>query len=115
MSTHSAQDIAFSASGLTRYFGNKPIVKQCSFSIPRGTVTGLLGLNGTGKTTTIRMLMGFLPPTRGSSTILGVDSQSLSGTDRSRHSMSQGMPCTSLRNEATQWNERKSVLIPMLW
>ncbi len=84
MSTHSAQDIAFSASGLTRYFGNKPIVKQCSFSIPRGTVTGLLGLNGTGKTTTIRMLMGFLPPTRGSSAILGVDSQSLCATDRSR-------------------------------
>ena len=73
MSNQSIQDIAFSASGLTRYFGNKPIVKQCSFAIPRGTVTGLLGLNGTGKTTTIRMLMGFLPPTRGSSAILGGD------------------------------------------
>jgi len=84
MSTHSTQDIAFSASGLTRYFGNKPIVRQCSFAIPRGTVTGLLGLNGTGKTTTIRMLMGFLPPTRGSSAILGVDSQSLTASDRMR-------------------------------
>jgi ABC-2 type transport system ATP-binding protein len=84
MSPHSVQDIAFSASGLTRYFGNKPIVKQCSFAIPRGTVTGLLGLNGTGKTTTIRMLMGFLPPTRGSSAILGIDSQSLTAADRMR-------------------------------
>ncbi len=84
MSNPSAQDIAFSAQGLTRYFGNKPIVRQCSFSIPRGTVTGMLGLNGTGKTTTIRMLMGFLPPTRGSSAILGVDSQSLTAADRMR-------------------------------
>ena len=79
-----SEDIAISAKGLTRYFGYKPIVKECSFAIPRGTVTGLLGLNGTGKTTTIRMLMGFLPPTRGSSAILGVDSQSLSAADRMR-------------------------------
>ena len=84
MSTHTAPDIAISASGLTRYFGSKPIVRQCSFAIPRGTVTGLLGLNGTGKTTTIRMIMGFLPPTRGSSSILGVDSQSLTAADRMR-------------------------------
>ncbi len=84
MSTHSAQNIAFSANGLTRYFGSKPVVRQCSFAIPRGTVTGLLGLNGTGKTTAIRMLMGFLPPTRGSSAILGIDSQALTVADRMR-------------------------------
>jgi ABC-2 type transport system ATP-binding protein len=84
MSMQSAQDLAFSADGLTKYFGSKPIVRQCSFAIPRGTVTGLLGLNGTGKSTTIRMLMGFLPPTRGSSAILGIDSQSLTASDRMR-------------------------------
>jgi len=84
MSNPSAQDIAFSANGLTRYFGNKLIVRQCSFAIPRGTVTGLLGLNGTGKTTIIRMLMGFLPPMRGSSSILGINSQSLTAADRMR-------------------------------
>lgn len=69
---------------LNPLFRKKPIVKHCSFAIPRGTVTGLLGLNGTGKTTTIRMLMGFLPPTRGSSAILGIDSQSLTAADRMR-------------------------------
>jgi ABC-2 type transport system ATP-binding protein len=84
MTTPSVQDSAFSANALTRYFGTKAIVRQCSFAIPRGTVTGLLGLNGTGKTTTIRMLMGFLPPTRGSSAILGVDSQALTAADRIR-------------------------------
>jgi ABC-2 type transport system ATP-binding protein len=77
-------DIAISASGLTRYFGDTPVVRQIDFSIPRGIVVGLLGLNGTGKTTTLRMLMGLLAPTRGSSHVLGVNSQQLTAADRTR-------------------------------
>jgi ABC-type multidrug transport system ATPase subunit len=60
------------------------IVRQIDFAIPRGTVTGLLGLNGTGKTTTIRMLIGLLVSTRGRSAVLGIDSQQLSPSDRAR-------------------------------
>ncbi len=77
-------EIAIEASGLTRYYGRKPIVRQIDFAVPRGSVTGLLGLNGTGKTTTIRMLVGLLAPTRGRSAMLGIDSQQLSPSDRAR-------------------------------
>ena len=77
-------EIAIEASGLTRYYGSKPIVRQVDFAVPRGSVTGLLGLNGTGKTTTIRMLVGLLAPTRGRSAVLGIDSQQLSPSDRAR-------------------------------
>lgn len=76
--------IAISANNLTRYFGNTPVVRQVSFDIPTGTVTGLLGLNGAGKSTLIKMLMGLLAPTRGSCSVLGVDSTLLTPSTRAR-------------------------------
>ena len=76
--------IAISANNLTRYFGNTPVVRQVSFGIPTGTVTGLLGLNGAGKSTLIKMLMGLLTPTRGSCSVLGVDSTLLTPSTRAR-------------------------------
>lgn len=76
--------IAISANNLTRYFGNRPVVRQVSFGITRGTVTGLLGLNGAGKSTLIKMLMGLLAPTRGSCSVLGVDSTLLTPSTRAR-------------------------------
>lgn len=76
--------IAVSAKGLTRYFGNTPVVRQVSFDIPTGAVTGLLGLNGAGKSTLIKMLMGLLAPTRGSCSVLGVDSTHLNPVTRAR-------------------------------
>ena len=77
-------DSAISARGLTRYFGSRAVVQQLDLDVPRGSVTGLLGLNGAGKTTTLRMLLGFLTPTRGESYILGKDSRELSPEDRAR-------------------------------
>ena len=77
-------DLVISAQGLTRYFGHRPVVHTLDLAVPRGSVTGLLGLNGAGKTTTLRMLLGFLEPTRGTSQILGKDSQSLTAEDRAR-------------------------------
>jgi ABC-2 type transport system ATP-binding protein len=77
-------ELAIEAKGLTRYFGTKPVVKQASFSIPVGSVVGLLGLNGAGKSTIIKMLMGLLEPTRGSCSLLGVESMSLGPDERSR-------------------------------
>ena len=68
-------DAVISASGLTKYFGKKCVVDQVSFEVPRGSVTAFLGRNGSGKTTTLRMLLGMMEPTRGGSTILGHDSQ----------------------------------------
>src|SRR4051812_18015993 len=70
-------DQVITATGLTKYYGKKCVVDEVSFAVPRGTVTAFLGRNGSGKTTTLRMLLGLLDPTRGSSTIFGQDSQRL--------------------------------------
>ncbi len=77
-------EIAIEAKRLTRYFGHRAIVNEVSFALPTGSVTGLLGLNGAGKSSTIRMLMGLLAPTRGSCSVLGIDSAKLTAADRSR-------------------------------
>lgn len=70
--------------GLTRYFGNRKAVDGLTMSVPRGSVFAFLGRNGSGKTTTIRMLLGLMEPTRGSSRILGQDSQHLTRDVRAR-------------------------------
>ena len=70
--------------GLTRYYGKKCVVNQLNLEIPRGGVFGLLGRNGSGKTTTIRMLLGLVEPTRGGATILGQDCRKLTPETRAR-------------------------------
>ncbi len=57
--------------GVTKRFGDMPAVLGLDLDIPRGTVMGLLGPNGSGKTTTIRMIMGILLPDEGSVRVLG--------------------------------------------
>ena len=59
--------------GLTKYYGNKPAAKDITFEVNKGEVFGLLGTNGAGKSTTIKMLCGLLKPTRGSILIGDVD------------------------------------------
>lgn len=70
--------------GLTRYFGSRKAVDGLTMAVPRGSVFAFLGRNGSGKTTTIRMLLGLTEPTRGSSTVLGHDSQQLPPEIRAR-------------------------------
>jgi ABC-2 type transport system ATP-binding protein len=77
-------DTVIETKGLTRYFGNRKAVDGVTMSVPRGSVFAFLGRNGSGKTTTIRMLLGLLEPTRGSSKILGYDGQSLPPEARAR-------------------------------
>ena len=58
--------------GLTkRYRGGQLAVERLDLTVPAGSVFGFLGPNGSGKTTTIRMLMGLIEPTAGSATVLG--------------------------------------------
>jgi ABC-2 type transport system ATP-binding protein len=64
-------DILVSVRDLTRRFGNFTAVDRVSFDIPRGRILGFLGSNGSGKSTTIRMLAGLLAPTAGRITGLG--------------------------------------------
>lgn len=59
--------------GLTRYFGNFLAVDHVSFTIEAGEVVGYLGPNGSGKTTTIRLLLGLLQPSGGEAVVLGFD------------------------------------------
>ena len=60
---------------LTRAFGEVRAVDGISFEVPAGSVFGFLGPNGSGKTTTIRLLLGLLKPTSGSASVLGFDTQ----------------------------------------
>lgn len=58
--------------GLTKRFaGGQLAVDSLDLTVPRGSVFGFLGPNGSGKTTTIRMLMGLIAPTSGVATVLG--------------------------------------------
>jgi len=59
--------------GLKKYFGDFAAVKGISFSVQRGEIFGLLGANGSGKSTTIRMLCGILEPTAGKGKVAGFD------------------------------------------
>src|SRR5262249_39508684 len=87
------RDPVIQARGLTRYFGRKCAVDGLSLAVPRGSVFAFIGRNGAGTTTTIRMLLGLLEPTRGSSTILGHDSAVLPPEARARIGyMAEGHP-----------------------
>ncbi|QYO77431.1 ABC transporter ATP-binding protein [Devosia salina] len=59
--------------GLTKRFGDKTVVDHFDIAVPRGAIYGFLGPNGSGKTTTIRMLCGLLTPDQGDGQCLGFD------------------------------------------
>jgi ABC-2 type transport system ATP-binding protein len=61
------------ARGLVKRFGPRTVVNHLSIQVERGQICGFLGPNGSGKTTTIRMLCGLLTPDEGSGTCLGHD------------------------------------------
>ncbi len=69
---------------LCRNFGSVQAVDHLSLEIPRGIVFGFLGANGSGKTTTIRLLLGLLEPTKGRAEVLGFDTRSHGGEIRQR-------------------------------
>lgn len=68
-----SSDIAIDVHGLTKSFDGRVVVRDLSMQVKRGTIYGFLGPNGSGKTTTIRMLCGLLTPDKGSGTCLGYD------------------------------------------
>ncbi|MET0544895.1 MAG: ATP-binding cassette domain-containing protein, partial [Caulobacterales bacterium] len=63
--------LAFDVKGLTKRFGGRTAVDHVDLSMPKGEVWGFLGPNGSGKTTTIRMLCGLLKPDDGEGECLG--------------------------------------------
>ena len=69
----SDDDIAIDVRGLTKSFDGREVVHDLSMQVKRGTIYGFLGPNGSGKTTTIRMLCGLLTPDSGEGNCLGYD------------------------------------------
>ena len=101
---------------LVKYYDGRCILDGINLEIPSGCIYGLLGRNGAGKTTIIRILLGLEPPTRGSTYLMGNDSQNLSAHARGNigyvaesHSMIQNYSVSKLiklcRDLSVQWNE----------
>jgi ABC-2 type transport system ATP-binding protein len=67
------KEIAIDVHGLTKSFGPRTVVRDLSLQVPKGEIYGFLGPNGSGKTTTLRMLCGLLTPDAGEGTCLGYD------------------------------------------
>jgi len=81
MPDNANNELAIELQGVSRCFGSEPAVNDLSFSMNRGSTFGLIGPNGFGKSTTIKMLMGLLRPTAGTVRVLGLDvaTESLEG------------------------------------
>jgi ABC-2 type transport system ATP-binding protein len=77
-------DVVVTAQNLARKLGEVDAARDVTFEVKRGSVFGLIGRNGSGKTTTIRLLLGLLRPDAGHSSILGVDSLALPAEVRRR-------------------------------
>ncbi len=77
-------DKVIECKGLTHYYGKRKIYEDLNFDVPKGRILGLLGKNGTGKTTTINILMGYLKPRAGKCEIFGEDIQRISPATRAR-------------------------------
>ena len=69
----SASGLAIDARGLSKSFNGREVVHDLSMQVKRGSIYGFLGPNGSGKTTTIRILCGLLTPDSGEGTCLGYD------------------------------------------
>jgi len=76
MSTRPDAVCAIDVRGLNKHFGDKHVVNDLSLRVNRGEIFGFLGPNGSGKTTSIRMMCGLLTPDSGSGTCLGYDIRS---------------------------------------
>lgn len=69
---------------ITKRFKEKTVLDRLDFTLPRGSVTGLLGKNGSGKTTLLKCVLGLQTAQAGTITILGEDSRQLSGSAKAR-------------------------------
>ena len=65
--------LAIDVRGLTKRYGGRAVVDHVDLQVRAGRICGFLGPNGSGKTTTIRMLCGLLTPDEGEGTCLGLD------------------------------------------
>ncbi len=105
-------DEAIISEGLSKYYGQVRAVDDVSFAVKRGEIFGFLGLNGAGKSTTIKVLSTLVPPTRGSATVVGYDIakdgfeiRKRIGVVQQQESYDRNLTVTaSLRLYASLWN-----------
>ncbi|MGD9109670.1 MAG: ABC transporter ATP-binding protein [Phycisphaerales bacterium] len=101
---------------LTKFFDGRCVLEDINLKIPRGCIYGLLGRNGAGKTTIIRILQGIDFPTRGKTSLLGTDSTKLAAKDHGRigyvaegHNLIQNYKVSRLiklcKDLSLQWND----------
>ena len=91
---------------LWKKFGRFEALRGLSFDVPDGSAFAMIGANGAGKTTTIKVLMNILEPTRGSATLLGVNSREISARELAQIgyvSENQGMPSRLTVEEYTTY------------
>ena len=77
-------DIVLGTENLTKYYGKRLALDHLTLRVPRGCIYGLLGRNGSGKTTAIKLLLGLLRPTAGRASLLGCDCGHLTPQVRGR-------------------------------
>jgi ABC-2 type transport system ATP-binding protein len=82
--TAATADSVISLRELTHYFDRRRVLDHVTLDVPRGSVFAFLGRNGSGKTTTIRIMLGLIAPTRGAAAVLGHDSRALPPDVRAR-------------------------------
>ena len=70
-------EIVLQTDDLTKYYGKHLALDHLNLRVPRGCIYGLLGRNGSGKTTAIKLLLGLLRPSAGRASLLGCDSEYL--------------------------------------
>jgi ABC-2 type transport system ATP-binding protein len=111
-------DIVLETKGLTKYYGSSLAVDHMDLKVPAGCICGFVGRNGAGKTTAIKLMLGLLSPTAGSSKLLGCDSAELTGEIRQRigyvtegHSLFRWMTIANLEKFqraffGDQWDEK---------
>jgi len=101
---------------LVKYFDGRCVLDDVSFKVPKGCIYGLLGRNGVGKTTIIRILLGLEVPTRGRTKLLATPSRRLTAAQRGRigyvaegHNLIQNYKVQRLvglcRDLASSWNQ----------
>jgi ABC-type multidrug transport system ATPase subunit len=77
-------DDAIRTERLTKYYGDRKVVDNLDLRVPRGSVYGLLGRNGAGKSTTLKMLTGMVRPDYGGIELLGDNAENLTPQMRGR-------------------------------
>jgi ABC-2 type transport system ATP-binding protein len=102
---------------LAKYFDGRCVLDGINLNVPRGCIYGLLGRNGSGKTTIIRILLGLEPPSRGQTFLLETDSANLSAKVHGRigyvaegHNLIQNYKVSRLiklcKDLSSQWNDK---------